>query len=110
MPDKDGKLTTDEKNRVVQKLQTTWMGSAQNCPICGNSHWLIADHLVQPLTLGPNASIQLGGAAGYPQVMLISVGCGHTLFFNAVMLGVLAAADPQGPPVTPPSGGSDAKS
>jgi hypothetical protein len=30
-------------------------------------------------------SLMLGGV-GYPQVMLISIGCGHTLFFNAVML------------------------
>jgi hypothetical protein len=107
MPDKDGKLTLDEKNLVVQKLLATW--TAQNCPICGSPNWTVADHLVQPFTLGPNAGPMLGGV-GYPQVMLISVGCGHTLFFNAVMMGILPAARTEGTPVNPQPGGSNVQS
>ncbi len=108
MPDKVGKLTQDEKNLVVQKLQTVWTGT-QNCPICGNPNWLVGDHLVQPVTLGPGSGLMLGGI-GYPQVMLISVGCGHTLFFNAVMMGILPAGHPEGTPVNPPPGGSNVQS
>jgi|HubBroStandDraft_6_1064221.scaffolds.fasta_scaffold634066_2 hypothetical protein len=107
MPDSEGKLTQDEKARVVQRVTSMWRD--HTCPHCGNPNWLVGDHLVQPITLGPNNSIQLGGGAGYPQVMLISVGCGYTRFFNAVVLGILPAASPEGTPAVP-EGTSDVKS
>jgi hypothetical protein len=106
MPDKNGLLTSDEKERIAKRIESMWTGSARNCPICGSNQWLVGDHLVQPVTLGPNNSLMLSGP-GYPQVMLIST-CGHTLFFNAVILGVLPAQQ-EGTPA-PPSGGSDVKS
>jgi len=107
MPDKEGRLTSEEKGRVVTRLQATWAGDAQKCPICGNPHWIISDHIVQPVTLGAGNSVMLGGV-GYPQIMMISAGCGYTLYFNAVMLGIIAPANPEGMPL-PSAGGTDAK-
>jgi hypothetical protein len=88
MPDTDGKLTQDEKQRVIQRITSAWH-EPRFCPYCGSPQWLVGDHLVQPVTLGANVSMMIGGGIGYPQVMLISAGCGYTVFFNAVVLGIL---------------------
>jgi hypothetical protein len=95
MPDTVGKLTEAEQKKVLEWLQFHEK-EPRKCPLCGSSNWTLAAHLVQPLTMGPNVTVQLGGES-YPLVMLISNPCGHTLFVNAVMIGLL--------PPSPPSGG-----
>ena len=110
MPEQDGRLTKDEKDNIIRKLESVWkfMG---NCPVCGDAHWIIGDHIVQPITLGTAGSLMLGGAPGYPQVMLISSKCGYTMFLNAVMLGVVPPDTGQGSPLVPfGGGGTDVKS
>jgi predicted RNA-binding protein with TRAM domain len=90
MPDESGKLTPDEKTKVVAWL-TSFGRPAPACPICGSENWQISDHLVQPVTLGPKVTLLLSGI-GYPQVGIVSVPCGYTMFVNAVMAGVLPGA------------------
>lgn len=85
MPEADGKLTQAEKETVKNWLLKWNMAP---CPICGQRNWMIADHLVQPITIGPNRSLQLSGT-GYPQVMVISNDCGYTRFLNAVVIGIV---------------------
>ena len=87
MPDKDGRLTPDEKQRVAAWLTSQGIPPPV-CPFCGQREWAIGDHLVQPVTLGPGGGLTLGGV-GYPQVMLISSKCGYTALINAVIAGVL---------------------
>jgi hypothetical protein len=87
MADSAGALTEAQRKEIAEKLDKIWTGSAKNCPICGSNQWLVGQHLVQPITLKDNA-LQLGGT-GYPQIMLISRPCGYTLFFNAVIFGVV---------------------
>ena len=86
MTDATGKLTVEDKAKL-----TAWFAKfgqpSPVCPICGDRNWSIADHLVQPVTLGPGFGVQLGGVS-YPQAMLISK-CGHTLFVNAVLSGIV---------------------
>ncbi len=97
MPDKDGKLTHEDREKI-----TAWLGkypksSESPCPICGSSKWMIAERLVQPITIGPKMGLQLGGL-GYPQVMLISDPCGYTRFLNAVIMGLVPeASDAEAP-------------
>jgi len=86
MPDKDGKLTQEEKDRVAAWLTAKAVGD-QRCPICGDPNWIIGDHIVQPITIGANNSLQLGGV-GYPNVLVISQRCGYTRFVNAVIIGI----------------------
>ena len=90
MTEDAGKLSDDQLKQVG-----TWLKSHEMppppCPICGKTDWIIAPHFVQPLTLGPNNTIQLGGL-GYPHLMVMSRKCGYTMFFNAVVVGLLPAA------------------
>lgn len=91
MPDKDGKLTEEDRQKVIAWLARYPGAQDLSCPICGTKEWMIAEHLVQPITIGPQKSLQLGGI-GYPQVMLISNPCGYTRFLNAVMVGIITGA------------------
>src|SRR2546425_13340153 len=90
MPDNDGKLTEEEKQRILNWTKEHWKGQV-NCPICASPNWIIGDHVVLPITLGKDSNLMLGGP-GYPQVMLVSQPCGYTIFFNAVVIGIAPGA------------------
>ena len=87
MPSPDGKLTLEEKKKIADHVKELWGDVDRRCPICGSTDWLLADHIVQPLTLDQNRRIAFGGD-GYPFVMLISETCGYTMFLNAVIVGL----------------------
>jgi len=88
MPDKDGKMTEEELKKAHDWLSKFTPGADTICPICRSSDWYINDRLVQPLTLGSMYSVQLGGI-GYPQITMNCVQCGHTVFINAVVAGIV---------------------
>jgi hypothetical protein len=92
MPDETGKLTTEEYNKV-----NTWLTSSGKtpfiCPICGGDTWSIGPHLIQPVTLGKDLALQLGGI-GYPMIALVSQRCGYVMLFSAVIAGIVAAQEP----------------
>lgn len=86
MPDKDGILSPEEKQRAVDWIKERGHVLGK-CPICDSQEWFIADHLVMPITVGGGGSLLLGGP-GYPQIMIVSKKCGYTRFLNAVMIGI----------------------
>jgi hypothetical protein len=90
MPDRSGKLTELEKQTIRHWLESHWK-QPMPCPFCGDPSWVIADHLVQPITLGENQDLMMGVGVGYPQVMIISPQCGYTVLLNAVMLGIVGS-------------------
>ena len=87
MPDSGGKLTQDEKQKIADWLKERSQGANPVCPVCGDPHWFIADHLVQPITYS-GGGLSIGGP-GYPQAMLVSAKCGYTRFLNAVVIGIV---------------------
>lgn len=100
MPDQSGKLTQDEIKKVHEWLAKYPKGADAPCPICQTSTWWIGEHLVQPVTVAAGFSIRLSGV-GYPQIMLISIPCGYTMYINATAAGIL--------PPPPPEPSSDVK-
>ena len=95
MPDHDGLLTPEDRKKVDAWFAKYRETARFNCPVCGAADWMLAERLVQPITLGMGMMLELGGVAGYPQIMLISA-CGYTRFANAVMVGVLESNVPDG--------------
>lgn len=89
MPDKEGKLSSEEKDQAI-KLISARGSPAPVCSVCHTNSWQLGDHLVQPISQGAGGALYFGGV-GYPQVMLVCKKCSHTLFFNAVGLGLLPA-------------------
>jgi hypothetical protein len=94
MPDEKGKLTEEDFTKIRMWL-TSFGLPAPHCPFCGSDQWSIGPHLVQPVTLGPAYQLQLGGFIGYPQIAVVSTKCGHTMFINAVVAGLLPPAPEQ---------------
>ena len=90
--DKDGKLTEGGRQHVGDWLKQHGVVNERLCPMCNKPGWDLVDHIVQPVTTGVGAMLLLGGSVGYPQVMLISRGCGHTVFFIAVQMGLYPPA------------------
>jgi hypothetical protein len=99
--DTNGKLTAEEKRRATDRINHLWKEENRACPICGDRTWILGDHLVQPLTLGPDGDVLLGGV-GYPQVMVISPNCGYTMFLNAVILGIAESSENIEKPISSP--------
>jgi hypothetical protein len=87
MPDADGKLTSEEKAEVTNELNRRWEGRSRACPICADTRWLISDHVVRPITMGADGQTILGGLA-YPNVLVISQGCGYSFMMNIMILGL----------------------
>lgn len=82
-------LTKKEREKVV-----IWISERKKaeheiiCSICKNEHWSVAEHLVVPLTVAQGL-IQIGKGPTYPMAMITCNKCGHTLFLNAVKVGLL---------------------
>jgi hypothetical protein len=95
VPDSAGKLSPEEKQKALDWVNRHWEGRSQACPICGNSQWVIGEHLVQPITLGEKHHLMLGGGPGYPLIQVISIPCGYTVFVNAVIAGVVLGDVPK---------------
>jgi hypothetical protein len=78
----------DEQRKLVEVwLETHWTTS-KACPISGHTDWSVSDHVVQPMTHLPVGTLALGGAASYPGILVICRGCGYTMTFNAVIMGL----------------------
>ena len=89
MPDTSGRLSPDEKEKAERWLSTYWTRD-NRCPISGHNNWAFGEHIVQPV-----ASVRAGeilGVASYPQIMLICQDCGYTIYFNAVVMGIVSGA------------------
>lgn len=88
MPDKQGKLTQDEKQRIVQWLATT--GKDPHCPHCGGTTWTLVEHALHtPIYRG--GDLLVGGPA-YPLIGVYCGTCGCLRFHSAVLAGIFPPA------------------
>jgi hypothetical protein len=91
MPDEQGKLNQSETEKIRQWFKGHWTRD-YHCPVCWTNEWLTAEHIVAPVAYS-QGGMMIGGSV-YPQIMVICKGCGHTLYFNAVMMGILPPPQP----------------
>jgi hypothetical protein len=88
VPDKDGKLTEEDRSRALSWLAAKWSGPRRNCPICTAVQWAVGEHVVAPLLHSSEGTI-LGGPVAYPNVPIICASCGYTFLMNAVRMGIV---------------------
>ena len=86
MPDASGKLNEGDQIRVRDWLLKK-APSGFVCSVCKANDWVIGDHVVAAPTHGEG--LILGGPT-YPNVFVVCRNCGHTLYINAVVSGVLS--------------------
>jgi len=84
MPDYNGVLTNEDRQKIDVWLKDNW--HAGKCPVCNQQNWVLADHVITPMLY---TGVGITQGAGYPQIMVICQHCGYTLYFNAVIVGVL---------------------
>jgi predicted nucleic-acid-binding Zn-ribbon protein len=87
MPDSEGRLSDDEKKTVKSWIEGKWTQESADCPICGRNDWNIGEHVAEMPALGK--TMVAAKRATYPHVALVCLNCGHTLLFNAVVIGIV---------------------
>ena len=94
-PQTNPALSPEEKDRALAWLKRH-APDGFRCYVCGNKAWHLADHFVTPTASRPDAPLMLGGTV-YPQFMLVCLTCGHTVYFNAVLSGIIQPPEPTKP-------------
>lgn len=69
--------------KAMDWIRKNWTKPTE-CPICGSDNWGIGDQIVEIRSFAPSASV-------YPQFFVYCQKCGHTIFFNAVIAGLVDA-------------------
>ena len=80
-------LSEEDKTIIKDWMKDKWREGA-NCSVCGVNNWQVGDHLVASPIAPKSGGMVIGGSV-YPQVMSICTNCGHTVYFNAVVIGVI---------------------
>jgi len=91
MPDASGRLTPEDLAKIKEWWALHWKGEII-CPICQSPNWATVPHLVNITRHAVDASVP--GSVAYPQVAVMSIECGHTMLFNAQVIGVGKSYDP----------------
>src|SRR2546425_10260498 len=91
MPDANGHLSPAEQQQAVAWLTERW-GPARACPYHGPTDWGVGPVLFQLSAFTPGG-ITLGGAV-LPLVTVTCGVCGHTVFVNAISMGLVRADTP----------------
>lgn len=82
------KLTKEQTAMILSKLNE-YRDSRKPCAICGNHHWTVNDCIFELREFfgGP---VKIGGPTAIMPIITITCNkCGHTLFLNAMRLGII---------------------
>ena len=85
MPDNQGKLTQEEKEKAQAWLKERWKNWA--CPYSGHTNWELGEFVVQAVRF-TGGGLSVGGPV-YPLLVLTCSGCGNTIFVNAIKAGIV---------------------
>lgn len=83
---------TQPQRLQLGRLLKEKVGEFPACPVCRGMAWTIPSSFVLAPALAPAENEPVG----VPLVAIACSKCGHTLFFNARILGMLDAAGPSG--------------
>lgn len=84
------KLSDEQAQKVITHITTINKGNPITCPICGNRNWKV-NNVVTEMREFQNGDLILGGdSAIMPFVSLSCDRCAHTLFINAISIGVVS--------------------
>ncbi len=85
MPDQYGRLTNEDHEKVKRWWEMHWRGPVV-CPVCKNTSWSTGEWVTQQERHAIDANAP--GTVAFQYIMVMCVTCGHTMFFNAVKIGV----------------------
>lgn len=82
----DQKIRPEDINKIKTWLKEKWKQNS-NCFVCGANDWQVPDDIIAALPYRENFLLTEGTV--YPHIMCICNNCGHTIFFNAKLIGIL---------------------
>lgn len=85
MPDTTGLLSPAE-NEIIQRWWAQHWKAPVTCPVCRTSEWTIAPHVVNIQRYALDAATP--ATVTYPHLIVTCKNCAHSMFFNAVQIGV----------------------
>lgn len=87
LPKSPRKLTAGDMEKFNAWVRTQTRTGLQPCSMCGALSWKLSEHVVEirPFYEG---NMVLSGPL-YPMVVLTCGNCGHSVFFNAVLIGIV---------------------
>lgn len=77
-------------DNAFEWLNTHWQAE-WICSICGSDDWLVHDEAVEVRAFGQGRFSTAGSI--FPLLTVICSTCGHTLFFNALIAGLVEPQD-----------------
>jgi hypothetical protein len=86
MPDKHGLLGKADNDSIQRWWDRHWKDPVI-CPVCKTTDWSLSSHLVNiQFATDANAS----NTPTYPHIIITCKFCAHSIFFNAVQIGIAA--------------------
>jgi predicted nucleic-acid-binding Zn-ribbon protein len=67
--------------KAINWIRQNWTKPSE-CPICGSDNWGIGDQIVEMRPSSPGSPV-------YPQFFVYCRKCSYTIFFNAVVAGLI---------------------
>jgi hypothetical protein len=92
MPDIKGTLSSAD-NEIIQRWWTQHWKEPVVCPVCKTTEWTTAPHVVNFLRHAVDAAVN--NTVSYPHIVVTCQSCAHSMFFNAVQIGVSPARQPE---------------
>ena len=84
------KLTEEQARKIISHITKASGGKSIVCPICGHNQWEL-NNVVTEMREFQNGNFVLGpDSAIMPFVSLSCNKCSHTLFLNAISVGVVS--------------------
>ncbi len=83
----DWRLSKENKQKIVDWVAQKAAKRPLICSVCHTQSWQLGEHLVAPTLYKHGGGLVVGGV-NYPQALLICKNCGHTIYLNAVIIGV----------------------
>ncbi len=81
-------ITLLDREKAEEWLTSQWSG-LKECPICQQNIWNMPNELVSVNEYRGAGVMALGSTASFPFVMVVCSFCGYTMFFNAVVMGLV---------------------
>jgi hypothetical protein len=91
MPDSSGRLSQADNDTIKRWWDQHWKEPVI-CPVCKTSDWSLGPHIVNVQRHAADAGV--ANTPTYPHILVSCKTCAHTMFFNAVTIGVAAAEAP----------------
>jgi len=83
------KLTEEQKNNLMNKLNENWI-PPKSCSVCGHNEWEVSDMLFEVREFHGGNMVIGGQSSIIPVIPTTCKYCGSVLFFNAIKIGIIS--------------------